>query len=577
MAAHPVVAVLTARHRPTLERALEAIRTRDHWSPYPEEPSGYREGARAAAEAAFRRLRTSPLDLGQPGRDGTVEPGGPHGERSLYGAEWTVSYPHSDPSALLSAAQAAMPGWSAAGPDARAAVCLEILSRINARSHEFALAAEHTSGHGPVMAFHAGAVHAQDRGLEAVALTWREQTGLPAEAIWRKPLREGRAIALTKRFTPVPVGVSLVVANRVFPAWNGYPGLFASLAAGNAVLVKPHPRAVLPLAMTVRTARAVLAEAGFSPDLVCLAAEQPGEGLARTLAVRPEVRLVDYSGTTAFGAWLVEHARQARVFTATSAVNSLLLESTDDYRDMLANLAFSVSLYSGQLCTSPQNLLIPRSGMRTDEGHKTYDEVVTDLGGALGTLLADDGAASGVLGALLGPEVRERVDRAMSGALGEVRVPSRRVVHPARPDVELRTPVVVGLDAAREPDRETLLAEWPGPVAFAVAVGSATAGARLMARTARRCGALSVGVHTTSPEVERAVEEACADTGVMLSVNLRGDWYISQSAVYSDLHATGLNPAGNCVYGDSSFVAARFRRVLVRRYEGTTRAGPSGV
>jgi hypothetical protein len=60
----------------------------------------------------------------------------------------------------------------------------------------------------------------------------------------------------------------------------------------------------------------------------------------------------------------------------------------------------------------------------------------------------------------------------------------------------------------------------------------------------------------------------CADVGVMLSVNLMGDWYISQSAVYSDLHATGLNPAGNAVYCDTAFVAGRFRTVGVRRYGG---------
>lgn len=113
---------------------------------------------------------------------------------------------------------------------------------------------------------------------------------------------------------------------------------------------------------------------------MCLAPEHPGEGSARHLALRPEVRLVDYAGGTGFGTWLETHARQARVLTAGSAVNSLLVESTADYRDMLANLAFSVSLYSGQLCTSPQNLLVPRAGITTDEGHKTFEEVVRDLG-----------------------------------------------------------------------------------------------------------------------------------------------------------------------------------------------------
>ncbi|MGP3689115.1 phenylacetic acid degradation protein PaaN [Streptomyces sp. IBSNAI002] len=562
-----------ARHRETLERAREVIRTREHWSPYaedPEDPQAYGRGARTAGEASFRRLLGRPFDLGQPGRDGTVGPA-PHagGERSPYGGPLEVSYPHCDPDALLPAMLAALPAWRDAGPGARAAVCAEILHRINARSSEFAYAAVHTSGHNFLMAFHAGAVHAQDRGLEAVARALDEQTRLPAASVWRKPQGDGRAVTLAKTFKAVPRGVSLVIANRVFPTWNSYPALFASLATGNPVLVKPHPAAVLPLALTVRIAREVLTEAGFPADLVCLASEHPGEGLARALATRPEVRLVDYAGTTGFGRWLEDNARQARVFTSGSAVNTLLVESTGDYRDMLANLAFSVSLYSGQLCTSPQNLLIPRDGIGTDEGHRTYAEIVADLGAALAALLADDTEAAGILGALLGPPVLERLERVMAGKAGTVAVPSRAVRDPAHPEAVIRTPAVVTLDADRAEDRATLLAEWLGPVVFAVAVDSVADAVALVSRTTRECGALSVGLYSTSPEVEAAMEAACAEAGVMLSANLMGDWYISQSAVYSDLHGTGMNPSGNAVYCDAAFVAARFHTVGVRRYGGS--------
>jgi acyl-CoA reductase-like NAD-dependent aldehyde dehydrogenase len=129
----------------------------------------------------------------------------------------------------------------------------------------------------------------------------------------------------------------------------------------------------------------------------------------------------------------------------------------------------------------------------------------------------------------------------------------------------IRTPVLVTLDAGRTADRVTLMTEWPGPVAFAVAVDSTEAGIELIRRTAREQGALSAGAHTTDPHVERALEDACADSGVMLSLNLTGDWYLTQSAVYSDLHGTGLNPSGNSTYGDASFVTGRFRTVAVRR------------
>ncbi|MFF0486729.1 phenylacetic acid degradation protein PaaN [Streptomyces sp. NPDC004435] len=553
------------RHLPLVEQAMEALSGRTHWSPYPDDHAAHAQNA-PEGERDFRELLGRPFALDQPGRDGTVGPApGQGGETSPYGFPLDIAYPHSDPGRLLTAMETAMAPWRTATPAERAAVCGEILDRIHARSQVFAQAAAHTSGHGPVMALHAGAVHAQDRGLEAVALAYAEQTRFPERVAWRRPLGQDGVFALDKTFRIVPSGIGLVVAGAVFPAWNGYAGLFASLACGNAVLVKPHPSAVLPLALTVRVAREVLREAGFPPDVVCLAAEHPGEGLAARLALDPRIRIVDYTGGAEFGRWLTEHATQARVFTAGSAVNSLLVESTAGYRDMLANLAFSLALYSGQLCTSPQNLLIPRTGITTDEGHKGYNDIVADLGTALDTLLADDAHAADILGALHRPGLLDLVARADSGRLGTVAHRSRAVRHPRHPDATIRTPALVCLDAARAADVETLLTEWPGPVAFAVAVDGADAGVELLARTVRESGALSVGAYTTSPRVEAALAEVCADSGVMLSLNLTGDWYISQSAVYSDPHGSGLNPSGNTAYGTAAFVTPRFSVVAVRR------------
>ena len=348
---------LIAKHRPTLDQALEAIRTRAYWSPHPEHPKAYGENGSldmAAGKAAFDALLGTRLDLGQPGTDDWVG-----GEVSPYGIELGVTYPHADIDALLPAMQAGQRAWRDAGAEIRAVVCLEILKRISDRTHEFAHAVMHTSGQAFMMAFQAGGPHAQDRGLEAVAYAYAEQVRTPDTAEWTKPQGKRDPLALTKQFTPVPRGIALVIGCNTFPTWNGYPGLFASLATGNAVLVKPHPRAVLPLALTVQVAREVLAEAGFDPNLVALAAERPGEGIAKTLATRPEIRIIDYTGSTAFGDWLEANARQAQVYTEKAGVNTVLVESTDDYKGMLSNLAFSLSLYSGQMCTTPQNLLDP--------------------------------------------------------------------------------------------------------------------------------------------------------------------------------------------------------------------------
>ncbi|MFG3319479.1 phenylacetic acid degradation protein PaaN [Streptomyces sp. NPDC048171] len=561
MAAELTAHQLIAQHRPTLDLALETIRTRAYWSPHPEHPKAYGENGSldmAAGKAAFDALLGTRLDLGQPGTDDWVG-----GEISPYGVELGVQYPHADLDVLLPAMKAGQKAWRDAGAELRAMVCLEILRRIGARTMEFAQAVMHTSGQAFMMAFQAGGPHAQDRGMEAVAYAYVEQARTPDTAEWTKPQGKRDPLALTKAFTPVPRGIGLVIGCNTFPTWNGYPGLFASLATGNAVLVKPHPRAVLPLALTVQVARDVLAEAGFDPNLVALAAERPGEGIAKTLATRPEIRIIDYTGSTAFGDWLEANAGQAQVFTEKAGVNTVLVESTDDYKGMLANLAFSLSLYSGQMCTTPQNLLIPRDGIRTDQGPKSYDEVTADLARAVDGLLGDDARANALLGAIVNPDVKARLEAA--AGLGEVALASREITNPEFPDAVVRTPVIVKLDGAKPGDEAVYTSECFGPVSFAVAVDSAADAVALLRHSVREKGAMTVGAYTTDPEFEEAVTEVCLDEAAQLSLNLTGGVYVNQTAAFSDFHGSGGNPAANAALCDGAFVANRFRVVEVRR------------
>ncbi|MEU2712855.1 phenylacetic acid degradation protein PaaN [Streptomyces sp. NPDC007205] len=561
MAAELTVHELIAKHRPTLDQALEAIRTRAYWSPHPEHPKAYGENGSldaAAGKAAFDALLNSRLDLGQPGTDDWVG-----GEVSPYGIELGVTYPHADIDTLLPAMKAGQQAWRDAGAELRAAVCVEILKRISDRTHEFAHAVMHTSGQAFMMAFQAGGPHAQDRGLEAVAYAYAEQVRTPGTAEWNKPQGKRDPLVLSKQFTPVPRGIGLVIGCNTFPTWNGYPGLFASLATGNAVLVKPHPRAVLPLALTVQVARDVLAAAGFDPNLVALAAERPGEGIAKTLATRPEIRVIDYTGSTSFGDWLEANARQAQVYTEKAGVNTVIVHSTDNYKGMLSNLAFSLSLYSGQMCTTPQNLLIPRDGIRTEQGSKTFDEVSADIARAVDGLLGDDTRANALLGAIVNPDVKARLEAA--AGLGEVALASREITNPEFPDAVVRTPVLVKLDGAKPDDEAAYMSECFGPVSFAVAVDSVTDAVELLRRTVREKGAMTVGAYTTDPEVEQAVEEVCLEEAAQLSLNLTGGVYVNQTAAFSDFHGSGGNPAANAALCDGAFVANRFRVVEVRR------------
>ena len=471
-----------------------------------------------------------------------------------------MAYPRAvDVDALMSAAGAGMRAWRDAGPDGRTGVCLEILAQLHTRIFELANAVQHTSGQAFVMAFQAGGAHALDRALEAIAYAWTEMTRTPATALWEKPGR-GEPLRMEKTFTVVPRGVALVIGCHTFPTWNSWPGLFASLVTGNPVVVKPHPAAVLPLAITVQACQQVLAEAGHDPHLVALAAEEPDDHLAATLATRPEVRLIDFTGGNAFGDWLEEHARQAVVFTEKAGVNTVVLDSTSDFAAMCQNLAFSLSLYSGQMCTAPQNVYLPAGGVATEDGVRSPAEVAAGIEAALGRLLGDDARAVELLGGIVDGGVLERLEAAASG---DVLVASRPVVHPAYENATVRTPTLLRLTAQ---DADVYESECFGPVAYLIETPGTDESIALFRDTVTRRGAMTAAVYSTSDDVVAAMREAALDAGVALSENLLGGVFVNQSAAFSDFHGTGANPAANAAYTDGAYVASRFRVVQSRRH-----------
>ena len=437
---------LFSKHEDTLQKALAAIETRGYWSPFAETPSPkvYGETANADGEAAFKAHLNQTFELDQPATGETVG-----AEVSPFGFPLGIRYPKADPDTLLAAAAGAQTGWRAAGPQAWIGVSLEILARVNRASFEIGYSVMHTTGQAFMMAFQAGGPHAQDRALEAVVYAWDQLRRIPADAHWEKPQGKNPPLAMHKRYTVVPRGTGLVLGCCTFPTWNGYPGLFADLATGNAVIVKPHPGAILPLAITVRIARDVLREAGFDPNVVTLLATNPNDGaLVQDLALRPEIKLIDFTGSTQNGTWLEHHAHQAQVYTEKAGVNQIVIDSAADIKAVARNIAFSLALYSGQMCTAPQNIYIPRDGIRTADGTLSFDAVAQALADAVQKLVADPARAVELLGAIQNEGVVQRIEEA--GKLGRVLVESQSLEHPAFAGARVRTPLVLQLDAATD-------------------------------------------------------------------------------------------------------------------------------
>jgi phenylacetic acid degradation protein paaN len=539
-----------------LASALHAASTREFWSPFPESPSRshYGEEAPDAGRRAFADLLGQ--DFWLPGLEQAqlVD-----GEQSPFGIPLGIRYPRVEPAAAVAEALAALPAWRDVGPSARADVCIEILERLHRRSFELGHAGMHTTGQPFVMAFQATGPHAQDRGLEAVATGYAAMTAYPRVAAWSKRTGQG-SVDVHKEFVAVPRGVGLVIGCSTFPTWNSYPGLFASLVTGNPVVVKPHPQAVLPLALTVRVAREVLVERGLPAGIVSLVVDDAESRHGGTLALDPAVRLIDYTGSNEFGEWLEQHATQAEVYAEKAGVNCIVVDSTADFDGMCANIAHSLALYSGQMCTAPQVVLVPADGVSTDHGRRTFEQVGRGITDAVARLVDDPDRAPNVLGAISKPDVLRRIAE-LAGS-DRVLLASREVEHPDFPDARLVSPLVLEADAE---DVELYGVERFGPISFVVRTTSTQESLDIVRELGRSKGALTTSLYTTSEDVAAEGRRVALDVGSALSLNLTGDLLVNQAAAFSDFHGSGLNPAANASFVDAAFVANRFGIVEIRR------------
>jgi phenylacetic acid degradation protein paaN len=273
------------------------------------------------------------------------------------------------------------------------------------------------------------------------------------------------------------------------------------------------------------------------------------------------VKLIDFTGGSEFGEWLEQNATQATVFTEKAGVNAVIVDSTDSFQAMCGNLAFTLSLYSGQMCTTTQNLFVPAGGIETDEGHKSFDEVGAGIAAAIGKLLGDDARAVEILGGIVNPAVVNRLELATE--YGDVVLESRAIKHPQYEDAVIRTPLLVAIDAE---DEGVYGRECFGPVSFLVRTADTKQSIELFRRTVAEGGAMTAGIYSTDEGVLELARDTALDVGVALSENLTGQVFVNQSAAFSDFHGTGANPAANATYTDGAYVASRFRVVQSRRH-----------
>jgi phenylacetic acid degradation protein paaN len=534
-----------------IEAALAAFHARGFYAQYLEMPSPkvYGETAEADGKARWEALLGQPFAMKQSSTVMLVSD-----EQSAFTRQpLGISYPaFAEPKQAVDAAQATLAAWRDAGPRTRAGILTEAIERMKDRFFDVAFATMHGTGQGFMMAFQASGPHAADRALEAIALGLAEQTRYPDEVIWDKPAGKTNLV-LKKYFKPVPKGVALAVACSTFPVWNSLPGIVASLVTGNPVVVKPHPLGIASLAIVVGLIQDVLVENGFSADVCVLAPDTAAKPITKELAQDSRVKIIDYTGSTSFGDWL-EALPGKQTFTEKAGVNSIILDSMADLNAVAQNLAMSVALYSGQMCTKPQNIFIPKSGVTAAGANVPYADVVKALTEAITGLATHPKAGPAVLGAIQSDATASRVAQLKTSGLKLLLEPTP-ISNPEFPDARLNVPAVVEANAA---DPATFSTERFGPIAVVIPTDSTEHSIRLAQQMALEHGAISCGAYTTDAAVMEHIAEAMSVAATPVAFNLTGQTFLNQNAGYSDFHVSGGNPAGNATLSNPEYLLRRF-------------------
>lgn len=553
---------LIAKHAATLEQAVNAVKTRENWSPYKDSPSTKIHGPDkpGAGKAAFEAHLNQPYKLDLPGiTEWAGQEVSPFTQQPL-----GITYPLCDPEQVIEAAKVGMGAWAKAAPDLRIALCIEMADRLYDRNFEMAHSIMHVAGQSYTQAFSGSGPNALDRGIEALAYAAIAMRNVAPTAQYYRNFG-GEQVALEKTYTLVPRGVGLAICCASFPTWNAYPAIFASLSTGNPVVVKPHPIAILPMAIVVETCRATLAEFGFDPNLVTLAADTLAEPIAGKYIEHPAVQIIDFTGSPRYGSYLESTVTGKLLYTETAGVNSVVVESVDDLAESMRAIARASSLFSAQMCTSPQVVYVPKDGIKTASGHASFEDVANAIVSEIDAIAANPKMAGGIMGAVQGQVSLDVVTDAAAMAEREGLAVFRQAApyeHPDFPNARTSTPLVI---AVRPEHKEMYSEERFGPVLFIVAAQSGDAAVEEATELARTRGTISCYMYSTDEAFIDRWVDVYAQVGANLTINLTGAMWINFAAAYSDYHVTGLNPAGNACLADLAFVASRFRIAQRRR------------
>lgn len=529
-----------------LNQAQKAIKSRTFFSVFPEHHKAYPEEWMISGEEKFnahlgKYFKEIDFDKSAIWIGEEVSP--------VHQQKLEIKYPTHPAEVLIKNADECRKSFKNTSIDDRLNVCLNALDRMKERFFEIAHATMHTTGQTFMMAFQSSGPHAADRALEAIAMAHLELTRYQNSVLWEKPVGK-TSVQLNKWFTPVPKGCALVIGCATFPVWNTVPAIFANLMCGNPVIVKPHAKAVLPIAIVVAEIQKSLQAAGLSKQYIQMAFDIATSPITLTFAEHEKIKVIDYTGNTDFGN-IIESLPGKTVFTEKSAINPVLIHSSKNLEESLQNLAFSILLYSGQMCTSPQNIYISEKGVKTPERTISYNEVVKMLQKALAEIIENPKIGEGTLGYIQNPKQLVETNNNFNQSSNNILMSGK----PINGKKQTLTPIMAEVSSKNQ---SIINQELFGPFVKVIKTIGLDESIALAKETALKKGTITLLAFCIEEDLKLKIKHEFEEVFTPVSFNLRGNFWVNQHAAFSDFHVSGGNASGNATFTDANFINRRY-------------------
>jgi len=298
--------------------------------------------------------------------------------------------------AAVDAAYAALPGWAATAPRARAEALRRAYQLMTDRAEDLAR----------LVVLENGKALPDARGEVAYAaefFRWfAEEAVRTGGELATAPAGTNRILVLRQ-----PIGVSVLVTPWNFPAAMATRKIGPALAAGCTVILKPASETPL----TALALGALLTEAGVPDGVVnVLPSRRSGPVVAAMLA-DPRVRKLSFTGSTEVGRTLLRQAADTVVNTSMELGGNAPFVVFDD-ADLDAAVAGAMVAKmrnGGEACTAANRFYVQRG----------IAEAFTDrFAAAMTALRMGPGLADGVqLGPLVNAASRDKVVELVDGAI----------------------------------------------------------------------------------------------------------------------------------------------------------------